>query len=50
MKFVHNLVTAWSRNMILVSNPTKIHISYSLKLCEHANWHNCVFVHKKEVF
>jgi len=34
MKFGHNLVTIWSRNMILVSNPTKIHTSYSLKLSE----------------
>jgi len=28
MKFGHSLVTTWSRNMILVSNPTKIHTSY----------------------
>jgi len=34
MKFGHNLVTTWSGNMILVSNPTKIHTSYSLKLSE----------------
>jgi len=34
MKFGRSLVTTWSRNMILVSNPTKIHTSYSLKLSE----------------
>ena len=34
MKFGHNLVSTWIRNMILVSNPTKIHTSYSLKLSD----------------
>jgi len=34
MKFFHNLVTTWNRNMILVSNPTKIHTSYPFKLSE----------------
>ena len=34
IKFGHNLVATWSRNMILVSNHTKIHTSYSLKLSE----------------
>jgi len=34
MKFGHSLVTTLSRNMILVSNPTKIHASYSSKLSE----------------
>jgi len=31
MKFGHNLETTWSRNMILVPNPTKMHTSYSFK-------------------
>jgi len=34
MEIVNNLATTWSRNMILMSNPTKIHTSYSLKLSE----------------
>jgi len=34
MKFGHNLVTTWSMNMILVSNSTKLHTSYSLKPSE----------------
>jgi len=31
MKFDQNFVTAWSRNMTLVYNPSKIYTSYSLK-------------------
>jgi len=34
MKIGRNFVTIWSRNMILVSNPIEIYISYSLKLSE----------------
>jgi len=34
IKFGHNVVTTWSGNMILVSNPTKINTSNSLKLSE----------------